>query len=485
MPSEPPAIITTVSQFAEAGQWQNAEIACRSYLAVAPDDPTALLLLGRLLRRRHAFREAADSFRHASSLRPGAAQIIRELAETELQQKNPEAVIGLLRPVLAHTPDDPASLSLLGIAYVTCGFFDIAENILQRALILSPNLADTWCNLGVALEQMGRIDDAITAHERAVTLAPSVLPLRKNRQLALLLAGRLREGWNPQEFCDYIAPHLPDTWTGTSLTGRTVLVYNIEGHGDALHFARYLPQLRQQAARLILEIEPELMRLMSRLSGVDVLIPRGAPRPSFDCRTFFQQIPYVLGTDWSTLPAEVPYLSADPMLTAQWGKRLGTRADGERRIGLVWAGGPTHPRDHFRSLPLAALAPLATIPDTTFYALQKGPAAAQASEPPAGLRLINLGPEIQDFADSAAILMHLDLLIAVDTSIVHLAGALARPAWVLLPFAPDFRWLQTRSDSPWYPTLRLFRQPRPDDWHTAITALVTALQNHLSPYRNT
>jgi len=308
-----------------------------------------------------------------------------------------------------------------------------------------------------------------------------------NLALALLVQGHFPEGWEEYEWRwktkGLLSPRqlLPQPlWDGRPLAGRAILLHAEQGLGDTIQFIRYLPLVAQRGGRVIVECQPELQRLVQAMTPDIPVLARGQPLPDFAFQCPLLSLPKALGTTLATIPATVPYLHADAQNVQMWRDRLAGHGSA-LKVGLIWAGNPHHKNDRNRSVKLASLAPLAQVPGVQFYSLQKGAAAAQAKTPPPGMDLIDRTDDLQDFADTAAMIANLDLVIAVDTSVVHLAGALAKPVWTLLPYCPDWRWLLKRQDSPWYPTMRLFRQPEIGDWDSVIQQLAAALANRLCP----
>lgn len=468
-----PQTLTEAEGHHRAGRQAEAERLCRAVLTAEPDNPQAMNLLGGIAMKVGRHDVAAALFARVLTSRPNAAFVHRNLGQALMAQGRWPVAVACLERAVGLWPGDAPLRCDLGMALLRLDRPEEAAQAFADAVALLPEASEPHTNLGVALERLGRVDAARIAYERALMIKPDLLQGFKNWQLICLLAGRFEEGWDPARFREIIVPKIPGTWDGSDPAGRTLLVYNIEGFGDVLNFLRYLPILAARGARVILEVEPELIRLVRGLPDVAVLITRGEPRPAFDAKIFFQQIPHALGTVLATIPADVPYLRPDPGLVSDWAARLGDRRG--LRVGLVWAGSVGHPRDAQRTVALSAFAPLGAVPGVTFYALQKGPAAAQAADPPAGMTLVDLGPDIADFADSAAVVANLDLVVAVDTSVVHLAGAIAAPVWCLIARAPDFRWLIDREDSPWYPTLRLFRQTERNDWAPVIERVAADL----------
>jgi hypothetical protein len=254
-------------------------------------------------------------------------------------------------------------------------------------------------------------------------------------------------------------------WDGKSLNGKTILVHTEQGFGDSIQFVRYLPMVKAQGGRVIFECQQSLCRLLRSCNGIDEIIEKtSANKLSIqpDVHVHLLDLPGIFGTTLNSIPTNIPYITPDPILVDQWASRL--NVDEGFRISIVWAGSPHHARDRNRSCSLADFANLAKVPGLPFYSLQKGYVSIKPDNPPMGIKIVNLDNELHDFADTAAVIANLDLVISVDTAVAHLTGAIGKPVWTLLPFAPDWRWLLKRNDSPWYPTMRLFRQNQPDDW---------------------
>jgi len=359
-----------------------------------------------------------------------------------------------------------------------------AEALLRQALAAGgPSLL--WRLLALALRRQGRLAESLEMLRQLVDSWPSDLETRFDLAETLLLLGDFDRGWSEYRF-RYRLEHTRQyerkvqqaRWNGRPIPGGTLLIHDEQGYGDSLQFLRLVPEARRQSgARVVLEVMPEVLPLARRMGGYDQIIARGELPSPFDMHCELMSLPLALKLQLSALPGQVPYLSADPNRVEAWRVRL--RNVPRPWVALAWAGRPTHSNDRNRSLNLNELAPLARS-DISFLALQKGPAAAQVAEPPNEMSLLPLDSQIVDFEDSAAILTLADLLITVDSSPAHLAGALGRPAWVLLPFIPDWRWLMEREDSPWYPSLRLFRQPARGDWPGAIAQVSKALDHWIT-----
>ena len=261
---------------------------------------------------------------------------------------------------------------------------------------------------------------------------------------------------------------------GSDIAGLTILIYVEQGVGDAIQFIRYVPLVTQACDKVIIECHRDLSALFQNIEGVKQVMVQGEPLPNFDIQCPLLSLPSVFNTTLKNIPSRVPYISLDSVLVQKWKDRV-QHDDSKLRIGLVWSGSPKYKNDRNRSCSLADFAPFSKFADITFYSLQKGKASEQAKNPPEGMKLIDCSEDLNDFTDTAALIENLDLVISVDTAVAHLAGAIGNPVWTLLPFAPDWRWMLNREDSPWYPTMRLFRQPSPRDWESVIDSILREL----------
>ncbi len=360
------------------------------------------------------------------------------------------------------------------------GRFEEAEAILRPYLASGTGPLVLWKWLASALRPQGRIAETRAIQEMLVAHAPGDFPTRFDLSETLLLMGEFERGWREYRY-RYSLAHTAvierkvqrPRWDGQPLPGKTLLIHDEQGYGDTFQFLRMVPWAKARSgARVVLEVNAEALPLARRSEGYDDILVRGALPPAFDLHCEMMSLPMALGLKLGDLPGTIPYLSPDPLRLEHWRRRL---ADLPRPlVALAWAGRPTHFNDANRSLALAQLAPLART-GMTFLSIQKGAAAAQADSPPEGMSLLSLNAEIADFEDTAAILCIADLLISVDSSPVHLAGALGRPAWVMLPMVPDWRWLLDRDDTPWYPSMRLFRQDTRADWSGVIARIAAEL----------
>jgi hypothetical protein len=329
-------------------------------------------------------------------------------------------------------------------------------------------MPEVWFNLGHVYRLLLRLDDAAAAFERAISLRPDFAMARWDRSLTHLLAGNYLRGWEDFDSRFQLPAKRPihfvvPAWNGSleELRGKTILLAAEQGFGDTIQFARYVPILADAGARVVLICQPELVSLMTGVRGLAAVASPPVQVPPHDLCAPLMSLGKLLRTTPETVPADVPYLHV------QRSDRLASFA-GTRKVGLVWAGRPTHPNDVKRSIPLTELSPLIETPGITWVSLQKGPASEQLRSSPFGSTMVDAGASLGDFADTARLISELDLVISVDTGVVHLAGALGKPVWTLLPYNPDWRWMLNRDDSPWYPTMRLFRQQNRGDWSGVI-----------------
>ena len=509
----------------ETGRFAEAAAAAAALLAEDAADTEARLLLGLARGAAGAAEAAAALLDQVARARPDCAHPCHDLAALLRRLGRADQASAQYRAALAHAPADaalrrgfaghlleagdaPAALAALdpaddsaaahhlrGLALAEQDDFAAAAEAFRATVARDPAPADGWSNLGMMLRAEARFDAAIAAHDQAVARAPQVPQIRVNRAVALLHAGRFTEAWAEYEWRLRLPGHtplppgrlLPDLATAGDLRGRTILLTHEEGFGDTLQFVRYAPLLAARGARVILALPPPLMRLLAPLAPV---VPLAGPLPDHDYHCPFFSLPRAFATTLNTIPAAIPYLVADPALVASWAARLAAEAPdggGGLRVGLVWAG-QARPwlrgfatLDRRRSAALADFAPLAGLAGVRFISLQAGPPAAEAASPPPGLALRDPMAEVRDFADTAAVIAGLDLVVSVDTAVVHLAGALGTPAFLLDRTDSCWRWLSGRDDSPWYPRTRIFRQERSGDWTGPMRRVAAAIAAWAGP----
>ncbi len=470
-------------------RWACSDEAASCYrraLALQVDHADAAIGLGTVLAERGKPAEAAGWYRGVIGRSPDHAVAHHSLALVLEAEGRIEEAIAAYRQAIRADPDYGQAHNNLGVLLQGEGHFAEAIACYERALATRPEDAEIHNNLGTALQSLQRPAAAFAAYQRALALRPDYAGAQMNQATCHLLTGQLRQGfagfrarWSVPD-SPIRMPDLPrPLWQGESLEGRSILVHCEQGLGDSLQFIRYAAPLAERAGRVMVLTPPALLRLFRSISGVEAV--EAPPDPAaYDFHIPLLCLPRLFGTVAATIPAVTPYLAAEPDAVRHWAERLGAMGD-QTRIGLVWAGAPrtddrrAHAVDRRRSLSLAALAPLAGSPGVQFVSLQKGPPAAQAAEPPLGLDLLDPTGDLGDFADTAALVANLDLVLSVDTSVAHLTGALGKPVWLLSRYDGCWRWLLDRDDSPWYSTMRLFRQPAPGDWQSVVMAVRLAL----------
>jgi hypothetical protein len=370
-----------------------------------------------------------------------------------------------------------------GIALVARGDIDEALRCLEHGVALKPDLADAHSSLGAALCCQRRFGEALACYERALAINPEYSEAAWNRALIWLLLGDYERGWPAYEWrwrCKRTTPLPPITaprWDGSPLDGRTILLYAEQGLGDTIQFIRYAALVKAKGGRVILQCQNALLHSLSRTPGIDGLVGWGATPPPFGVWLPLMSLPAVLGTTLDSIPGGVPYVFPDPDLVAHWRRQLAPVRG--YRVGIAWQGSPRHAWDQHRSIPLERFEPLARVPGVRLISLQKGAGSEQLRALGGRFPVLSLGELFNEdsgpFMDSAAVIANLDLVVSVDSAPAHLAGAMGMPAWVALPYAPDWRRLLDRSDSVWYPTLRLFRQERFGDWAAVMRQMADAL----------
>ncbi|HEX4986808.1 MAG TPA: tetratricopeptide repeat protein [Burkholderiales bacterium] len=424
--------------------------------------------------------EALESFEAALRLRPGNAGLLGNRAGALAALGSYEQALAGYGDALRANPGDVGAKNNRGRVLRALYRFDEALADYDAALALRPDHVESHINRGNTLHEMQRLDEAVASYDRALAVDPDCADAHVNRAMTLLAQGDLETGWREYEwrwklggFRGYPRFGAP-RWDGTQeLRGRTIVLHGEQGMGDALQFCRYADAVHRRGAEVVLQVDRGLARLMRTLPGVAKVVAFGEPLPRHDFHCPLLSLPLAFGTTLGGVPAPIPYLHAEADKVAQWRRRL--PQGGGRRIGLAWSGNPEQGRDRHRSIPLAALEPLFALP-AQWVSLQKELRAADAAAATRQPRLAHFGAELADFSDTAALAQCCDLVIAVNSSVAHLAGALGRPLWVLLSSIPDWRFVQGRDDWAWYPAARLFRQAQLGAWDEVIARLVAALR---------
>jgi tetratricopeptide (TPR) repeat protein len=497
------------------GQFTDAERFYQQVLQAKPDHFDALHMLGVVRYQQGRHSEALDLVGAALTARPGSAWALSTRGVVLQHLKRYAEAVASFDQALAITPDDAEALNNRGNALQELKRYDQALADYDQALAIRPDFAGAHNNRGNVLQQMTRYDQALASYDQALALAPHDVQALHNRgaalqalnrqaeavasyeralavepdnadvqwseSLARLSLGDFRNGWPKFESRWHTSDvssrqRFPQPlWLGDdSLAGKTILLYAEQGLGDAIQFVRYVPLVAARGGKVVLAVHAELKPLLRGLAGAGVF-GEGEPLPGFDLRCPLLSLPLAFGTTLETIPAQIPYLEAPPERLARWTPRL---PPGSRRVGLVWSGNPAHQNDRNRSIAFERLAPLLSVAGVQFVSLQKDVRESDAQALRRQPGVVDLGPALDDFADAAAVVSQLDLVITVDTAAAHLAGAMGKPVWILLPFSPDWRWLLDREDSPWYPSARLFRQPTIDDWASVVTRVAQELARH-------
>lgn len=474
-----------------AGRFADAERMCEQILARQADNPAALNLLaisvrqqgricdaieiasraanahpkiaefhgnlGEFLRVAGELDRSVASFQRAIDLKPAEATFHNSLAMAYTDQRRHELAAAEFGRAIQLKPDYASAHNNLGGMLRELGRLDEAAAEIETAIRLQPRVANAYYNLAIVQTDQMRFSEATESYCRAIAVQPDYADAHWSLGTLCLLRGQMERGWRefqwrPSRAAQFSSP----IWKGEGIAGRTILFYAEQGLGDTIQFVRYLPMLRERGANVWLACQPELYGILGDFAQ---LLRHGQAIPRHDFQCPLLDLAMVV----PDAPAQPPYLKADSASSQKWWQRLGARK-GKPRVGLVWAGRPEHREDARRSVRLENLTPILNVPDIEFFSLQKGPAAGQA----AGFPITDLSSELQDFSDTAAIIEQLDLIVTVDTAVAHLAGAMGKAAWVLLAQVPDWRWMLEREDSPWYPTLRMFRQSRRGDWSEPI-----------------
>jgi tetratricopeptide (TPR) repeat protein len=436
--------------------------------------------------------EAIACFRRALELDPNLALASASLGLALYERGDVEAAIRLYRKALTLDATDAGTHNNLGLALRLQGKIAEAAAGFRKALELGLDQAEVHSNLGLALHDLGELDEAVTWYERALVRNPDFIDAQVGLSTLLLLKGDFASGWTKYELRwkkkdQFSVRALPQPqWNGESLAGKAILLYAEQGLGDTIQFVRYAAVLKEQGAQVVFECQKPLMKLLASYRHIDQLVAEGSELPAFDFHLPLLSVPRVQKTSLATIPGEVPYLFADAGLVDEWSEKLqeirGRKSEVGRQsatflIGINWHGRAGHVQAERRDIPLRHFAALAAMPGVCLISLQKDGGKELAA--PAAKAIVDLGGQLDrehgPFMDTAAIMMNLDLVITSDTSIAHLAGALGVAVWVPLPLVPDWRWLTDRTDSPWYPTMRLFRQRQAGDWERVFEEIRAAL----------
>ena len=517
--------IEHAEQLRSRGDFAQAEKIYRQILAQKPNQPFILNRLGICLGEAKRYADAIELFHQAIALDPKYADAWANLSLARERSDDLDGAIDARRKAIELAGDSADAHHRLGTCLGKKGDFKSATEHLQLAIKLNPRVSGAYHDLQLALVRAGNLDAAeeaafrqiknlskvdadslrpladglksIGQFERATNLWKTAIaadPLcdeaRGELAMCLITLGDYENGWRLYETrwdCGTFSENTrrdPNRQWGRDpvgkpdLAGRTILIYSEQGIGDRIMFARYAALLQQRDARVIVECRWPIKSLLESCTGVRLVYATGETLPKYDWHIPMLSLPLAFETRLDTIPANIPYLKAEPMRRERWGRRIAAAAPTHPslRVGLTWAGNPRHKNDARRSIHPDFLAPLAEVQGTTFFSLQKANENEKAAQQPDRLELIDFTASFYDFADTAALIDHLDLVICADTAVAHLAGAMGKEVWTLLPYVPDFRWGLVGDRTPWYPTMRLFRQSRPDDWEGVLQKVAQELK---------
>jgi FkbM family methyltransferase len=474
----------------ELGDLPGAMAAYEQSIRLDPQSVETFNNLGILQSRQGDYARAIATLSRATNVNPNYAPAYSNLAVALALSYQNELAIAAFQRAVELAPDYAEAHSGLGMALVQAGRPDDSLASFERSLALKPEYAAAYCNLGIALTDLGRLDDALVTYQKALDLDPGYDEVRMNRSATMFLQGDYVSGWREYEFrlrksTNVRVTHDAPRWHGEPLGGRTLLLEAEQGMGDTIQFVRYAAEIkRQKGGRIMLAVERSLVPLLTGVAGVDVLLPQASTRPAFDVWSPLLSVPGLLNVTPSHPAVEVPYLQADTERMRKWAARLGKFRG--LKIGIAWQGNKFNKVDYRRSFPLASFASLAKLHGLSLISLQKGEGTEQLDNLTA-LDIVSLGPEFDAsggaFLDSAAVMKSLDLVITADTSLGHLAGALGVPVWLPLGFVSDWRWGISGERTPWYPTMRLFRQEKLRDWAGVFARMAEALQTEFPALR--
>jgi Flp pilus assembly protein TadD len=472
----------------QSGRYESAIDHMQQAIRLKPDFAECHNSLGHALRAIGRLDLALASIREAIQLRPDYAAARANLGVSLAQEGKVLEAVDAYREAIRLNPNDAESYCNLGIALWHLDGLDEAVAVLNQAIQLRPDLADAHSNLGSALRAQGKAQQAIASLREALRLNPGHVDAHWNLALTLLACGEFQQGWREYEWRWKRKEWPPRVfqqprWDGGPLQGRSILLCSEQGLGDTIQFIRYGAILKHRGARVIVSCQKPLRPLLASCPGIDELCDQSTEPTDFDVWSPLLSVPGLLGTTIDTIPAQRPYLFARPQLAERWRRYL-NRFKGFK-VGICWQGSRSHGKDYYRSIPLAQFIPLADLEGVQLISLQKGPGADQLREVTKRFSVFDLAYKLDSssgaFTDTAAVIMNLDLVITIDTAIAHLAGALGAPVWTAIPtIRTDWRWLLDRDDSPWYPTMRLFRQSEVNDWTGVFARMATELMKQMN-----
>lgn len=485
------------------GRHSDAISHLKTAIALMPSLSDAYLNLGEALERHGQTEGAIEAYKHFLTTTPKHPIGRLNLADCLKKTNRTAAAASLYQEIIADTPDFILPYNNLGNLLREEGQLEEATSLFLRAIKLAPQTIELYTNLAAVLISRNLLDEALSNINKAYSLASApgnstpttqLADIHYIKSLALLVRGELQEGFKEYEWrwgCNAFRRSQRDEqiplWQGTPLAGGTLAVHYEQGFGDTLQFARYgclLRQLAGDTGTIRLECQPELVSLLSGVTGFDEVIAAGTSGTTADLQVSLMSLPHLFATSLATIPNKTPYIVAPEGKTTIWYNLLRQQIPSGLRVGVAWAGNKDHQNDRNRSIPLSLLSKLANTPEVSLISLQKSVDTTEWEKSAAEKWIYNYSANLEDFTDTAALIEVLDLVITVDTSIAHLSGAMNKPTWVMLPFAPDWRWMMAREDSPWYPSIKLFRQKAPANWEAVLTDVKQALQDRVAAKPN-
>ncbi len=471
-------------QYQYTGCFQQAEDLYRQILRTKADIPEVYNNLGTTLKSQGKIAQAIENYKQAIRLKPDFPEACYNLANAQQAIAKSTSAISNYKHAIRLKPDFAQAYFFLANIQRAEGLFSEAIQNYTRAIQLKPDYFDACNNLGGTLHWQGRYLQAMHHYTRAIELQPDNAQAHYNLALLLLLKGAFTQGWKEFQWRQrggmtgsaYPHTYQQPRWDGSPFEGKRLLVHYEQGLGDNLQFVRYLPMVKARGGAIIFETPAPLLGLLQAFDGIDELVqalPDKKPDVEFDFHISLLDLPAIFETTDRTIPDNIPYLFAAAQKSYYWRSIV---SQGRFKAGIVWAGSPRHGMNQERCCRLDHFASLAKIDGVQLYSLQKGRPTQQLCARAPDMSLINLGQSFADFSDTAAAIENLDLVISVDTSVAHLAGAMGKPVWLLLPFVPDWRWMLSRRDSPWYPTMKLFRQNTQGNWDDVFGRVTEELQ---------
>ncbi|MBM4135623.1 MAG: tetratricopeptide repeat protein [Nitrospira sp.] len=453
-----------------------------------PANSDAYYNLGNVFTEKGQLDKAGACYQKALQLNPQLTDAYNNLGNIFANKGQLDEAINCYQKALQLNSNFTEAYNNTGLALQDKGQFDEAIAYYQKALQINQNYVEAYNNLGLTFQEQGQFEKATDCYRKALQLNPNFADAHYNLSQILLLTGNFKDGWKESvwrwKIIDnpYRRHFKQPVWNGSDISNRTILLLAEEGFGDTIQFIRYVPLVAQRSAEVVIVCQKDLRSLFKNFDGIYKVIAYGEKLPEFDVYCHLEDLPFIFETTLESIPATIPYIAVDPVLTLKWRDKV-QHDNLKMKIGIAWSANPTHKNERNRSCLLTNFLSLAQLDEITFFSLQKGDAATQAKNPPHGMKLIDYTDGINDFSDTAAFIENLDLVISADTAVVHLAGALGKPVWTLIPFSPDSRWLLNREDSPWYPTMRLFRQNSPGDWDGVFERVYIALKETLDNRR--